>query len=664
MRAKRGAAVAGTDSVEFSHIATSIPPMTATTPPRRHSDSQPGAPKRREWHWLLAWCLACWAFGTASPAQAVYAIAQFGEPKYPQGFQHFDYVNPDAPKGGTLVLANPNRLTSFDKFNPFTLRGNAAPGLGMLFESLTTGSSDEVASAYGLLADDIRIAPDRLSVTFHINPRARFSNGDPVTADDVKYSFDTLKSPQAAPQFAVFYGEITRAVVVDPATIRFEFRQANRELPLIAGGIPVFSRKWGLTAGGTHVPFDQLAFQQPIGSGPYVIDHYDGGHTITYRRDPSYWGASLPVRVGTNNFERITYKLYADSTAKLEAFKAGEYDALVEYVSRNWVRRDVGKRFDNGELIKREFRQHNGAGMQGFVMNLRRPLFKDVRVREALDLAFDFEWLNRQLFFGAYTRLDSYFADSPQQATGMPTAGELAILDPLRAQLDPAVFGPMTVQPNTDPPGSLRANLLKARALLADAGWQYRDGALRNEKGQPFKFEILDDSGQSVATQPIAGAYIRNLRKLGIEADYRTVDFALIQKRYDTFDFDMTMLRYPEVQVAGTEELSRFGSKSADEQGSDNLMGLKSPAVDAILHTLVRAQTKDQLLDATHALDRVLMHGYYVVPQWYNATHRVAYARSLRYPQTLPLYYSAEDWIVSTWWFAPSSPSASQAATH
>ncbi len=612
---------------------------------------------------LLACCFGfLWMLGAATPAHAVYAIAQFGEPKYPQGFKHFDYVNPDAPKGGTLVLANPSRLTSFDKFNPFTLRGNPAPGIDMLFESLTTGSSDEAASAYGLLADDIRVAPDRLSVTFHVDPRARFSNGDPVTAEDVKFSFDTLKSPQAAPQFAVFYGEIARAVIVDPATIRFEFRQANRELPLIAGSMPIFSRKWGLNADGTRVPFDQLAFQQPIGSGAYLIDRYDGGHTITYRRDPSYWGASLPVRVGMHNFDRITYKLYADSTARLEAFKAGEYDALVEYIARNWARRDIGKRFDSGELVKREFRQHNGAGMQGFVMNLRRPLFRDVRVRQALDLAFDFEWLNRQLFFGAYTRLDSYFADSPQQAKDLPTPGERAILDPLRAQLDPAVFGPMTVQPNTDPPGSLRANLLKARALLAQAGWHYRDGALRNEKGQPFKFEILDDSGASMG--PIVTAYLHNLSKLGIQASYRTVDFALIQKRYDAFDFDMTSLRYPDVQVPGTEQVSRFGSKSADEQGSDNLMGLKSPAIDAILKTLVHAQTKDQLVDAARALDRVLMHAYYVVPQWFNASHRIAYARTLRYPATLPLYYSANEWIVSTWWFAPSARGGNQAVAH
>ncbi|PRD92839.1 extracellular solute-binding protein [Burkholderia contaminans] len=587
----------------------------------------------------------------ATAAHAAYAIAQYGEPKYPPGFKHFDYVNPDAPKGGTLVLANPNRLTSFDKFNPFTMRGNPAPGIDMLFESLATDSSDEPASAYGLLADDIDIAPDRRSVTFHLNPRARFSNGERVTADDVKFSFDTLKSKQAAPQFGAYFAEIAKAVVVDPATVRFEFRSANRELPLIAGGVPVFSRKWGLRADGSRIPFDQLAFEQPIGSGPYLIDHYDNGRTITYRRNPTYWGADLPVRVGTNNFERIVYKLYGDGVARLEAFKAGEYDVLVEYIARNWTRRDVGKRFDNGELVKREFRQHNGAGMQGFFMNLRRPLFRDVRVRQALDLAFDFEWLNRQLFYSAYTRMNSYFADTDLQATGTPGPGELKLLEPLRAQLDPAVFGPVVTQPNTNPPGSLRANLLKARALLAQAGWTYRDGALRNAKGEPFTFEILDDSG--AAMEGIVAAYQRNLAKLGIDARFRTADFALLQKRLDAFDYDMTTIRLPGVQVPGAEQYSRYASKFADEPGSDNFIGLKSPAVDALLHALGTAQTREDLLDATHALDRVLMHGYYAVPQWYSTTHRVAYKRTLAYPQTLPLYYSAEGWVVSTWWAKP-----------
>ncbi|HTR06533.1 MAG TPA: extracellular solute-binding protein [Paraburkholderia sp.] len=586
-------------------------------------------------------------------AHAVHAIAQYGEPKYPQGFAHFDYVNPDAPKGGTLVLANPDRLTSFDKFNPFTLRGNAAPGLGMLFESLTTGSLDEVASAYGLLADDIRIAPDGLSVTFHINPKARFSNGDPVTAEDVKFSLDTFKSRQSAPSMQAYFSDITRAVVVDPATIRFEFRANNRELPLIAGGMPVFSRKWGLRPDGSRIAFDQLAFEQPIGSGPYVIERYSNGRTITYKLDPNYWGKDLPVRVGTNNFERITYKLYSDDVARLEAFKAGEYDALVENVARNWVRRDVGKRFDSGELIKREFPQHNGTGMQGFVLNLRKPVFQDVRVRRALDLALDFQWLDRMLFYNQYRRIDSWFVNTDLQAKGLPTPGELALLEPWRKSLDPAVFGPPPVQPDTTPPGSLRANLLKARALLAEAGWTYRDGALRNAKGEPFVFEVLDDTSASAQWAPIMAQYTQALARLGIQVNYRSVDFALYQKRLDDFDFDMTTIKFPDVQVPGAEQVDRFGSKAADEPGSGNLLGLKSPPVDAILKALTQAQTLPQLLDATHALDRVLMHGYYVVPQWYSSTHRVAYKHTLAYPAKLPLYYGANDWIISTWWFKP-----------
>ncbi|NML29924.1 extracellular solute-binding protein [Paraburkholderia antibiotica] len=608
----------------------------------------------------LSTLLACASLLASLPAHAAHAIAQYGEPKYPAGFAHFDYVNPDAPKGGTLVLANPSRLTSFDKFNPFTLRGNAAPGLELMFESLAVGSADEVATVYGLLADDIVVAPDGLSVTFHINPRARFSNGDPVTADDVKFSLDTLKSPRAAPQYASIFSGIKRAVVVDPRTVRFEFVERNRELPLLAGSMPVFSRKWGMKPDGSRIPFDQLAFEKPIGSGPYLIESYDNGRNIAFKRDPNYWGAELPVRVGMNNFDRIVYKLYADNVARLEAFKAGEYDALVEYIARNWVRRDVGKKFDSGELIKRVFPQHNGTGMQGFILNTRRPLFQDVRVRRALDLALDFQWLNRQLFFNQYTRIDSYFANTEWQAKGLPSPGELALLEPFRGQLDPAVFGALPKQPDTDPPGSLRANLLQARDLLQQAGWTYRDGALRNDKGEPFRFEILDDSGSAGAMEPIVATFTRNLQKLGITATFRAADYAVYQKRLDAFDFDVTTIRMPDVQVPGQEQVNRFGSKAADTPGSDNAIGVKSPAVDAVLNALVHAQTREQLSDAAHALDRLLMHGYYVVPHWYSGTHRVAFKRGLAWPKTLPLYYGAEGWITSMWWY--EAPDASTPA--
>jgi microcin C transport system substrate-binding protein len=615
----------------------------------------PGSRSRRLAVCGTALALLCWSH----TAGAAYAIAQYGKPKYPPGFTHFDYVNPDAPKRGTLVLANPGRLSSFDKYNPYTLRGTAAPGVDTLFESLTIGSADEVSSAYGLLADDIQVAADGMSASFHINPLARFSNGDAVTAADVKYSFDTLVGPKAAPALRAYLGDIARAVVVAPLTIRFDFKRRAAELPLLAGSVPVFSRKWGLRPDGSRISFDQLAFEEPIGSGPYLIEHADNGRGITYRLDPRYWGTNLPVRRGTNNFQHLEYKLYGDGTARLEAFKAGEFDATVEYTARAWVRSYVGKRFADGEIVKGEFRQHNGTGMQGFVMNLRRPLFQDPRVRRALDLAFDFEWLNRQLFYDQYVRLDSYFANGDFAARGVPSAGELALLAPWRAQLSPAVFGPAQPQPSTKAPHSLRENLRAARSLLAEAGWTYRDGALRNAQGRPFVFEILDDSGSAMA--PVATPYIRNLQKLGITARFRTSDSAVLQKRLNTFDFDMTSIRYPDVQSPGAEEITRFGSAAAGEQGSDNLMGVRSPVVDALVAAVVNAHSREDLVVATRALDRVLMQGYYVVPHWYSITHRIAYRSTLAHPATLPLYYTAENWLTSMWWDALPAPTPAAA---
>ena len=592
--------------------------------------------------------ILCAALLLAAPAHAKYAIAQYGEPKYPQGFTHFDYVNPDAPRGGTLTLANPDRRTSFDKFNPFTLRGTAPPGvLGLMFETLGIGSADEPATVYGLLADDIAVAPDGASVTFHLNPAAHFNNGDPVMARDVKYSFDMLMSPQAAPGFKVLLADVKGVTVLDPRRVRFDFRRVSPDLPLLVASVPVFSSQWGVGADGKRKAFDALTFETPIASGPYLIESYDGGRRITFRRDPKYWGNDLPVRRGTYNFERIVYKLYSDDIVRLEGFKAGEFDAITEYRARSWVRSYVGKHFRDGELIKREFVHHNAAGMQGFILNLRRGLFRDVRVRQALDLALDFQWLNRQLFYNQYQRIYSYFTNSDLAARGMPSEAELKLLEPLRKSLDPAVFGPMVVQPTTTPPASLRENLRKARELLAQAGWTYRDGALRNAKGEPFEFEFLDDGG---AMGPVASAYARNLAKLGITLNFRTSDYALYQKRLEAFDFDMISLRYPDSQIPGTELLDRFGSHSADVEGSDNVIGLKDSAVDALMAALVRAQTYGDLVAAARALDRVLTHGYYIVPHWFSSTHRMAFKQYLRYPNTLPRYYTADGWLVSTWW--------------
>ncbi|HWT71079.1 MAG TPA: extracellular solute-binding protein, partial [Oxalicibacterium sp.] len=368
-------------------------------------------------------------------AWAAHAFSLYDTPKYPAGFTHFDYVNPDAPKGGDLYLANPDRRTSFDKFNPFSLKGVAAAGVAnLMFETLAVGSSDEIATMYGLLADDMQLAPDRMSMTFHLNPKAHFNNGDPVLAADVKYSFDTLIE-KGAPQFKSIYAEVKRCVVIDERTVRFDFKSLNHELPLIVGGTPVFSRKWA-----AGVSFDNIQLTPPIASGPYLIARYDTGRAITYQRDPHYWGTDLPTRKGMFNFAKIHYRFYKDDVARLEAFKAGEFDVVVEYSSKNWARSYTGPKFSDGRIIKRELKHSNGAGMQGFVMNLRRPQFQDPRVRQALGLALDFEWMNRQLFYGAYTRIYSFFNNSPMAATGMPSADELALLEPMRKQLDPAVF--------------------------------------------------------------------------------------------------------------------------------------------------------------------------------------------------------------------------------
>ena len=591
-------------------------------------------------------------------AQASQGIAQYGKPKYPDGFSHFDYVNPHAPRGGTLTLPNPGQRTSFDKFNPFTLRGVTAPGIELMFESLAEGSADEVSSVYGLLADDIQLAADRKSVTFHIRPEATFSDGSPVLAADVKYSFDMLMSSQAHPRYKTMYADVKDAVVLSAREVRFDFKNHNAELPIMVATLPIFSRNWGKKADGSMTPFDQLAFEAPIGSGPYIIESFKAGKSIVFKRNPNYWADHLSkplnVRVGFYNFERILYKLYSDDAVRLEAFKAGEFDALVEYRAKIWAKCYVGSKFNDGTLLKKAFLNHNGAGMQGFAMNLRRPIFQDPRVREALGYALDFEWLNRQLFFDQYSRINSYFTNSDLSANfdgpHMPTDAELRLLKSLKEKypqwVPDAVFGPMPAAPSTAPPDSLRQNLRKARALLAQAGWQYRDGALRNIRGEPFRFEMVEDGPFFLR---VISAYVRNLEKLGIQVDDRTSDFALHQKRMDDYDFDMTTIRFPDSQNPGNELWDRFGSQAAKEKGSDNVIGIQSPVVDALVNEITKAENREQLRAASRALDRVLWNSHYVIPQWYNPTHRIAFRKEMHYPDP-PLYYSAEPWVLQNWW--------------
>jgi microcin C transport system substrate-binding protein len=574
---------------------------------------------------------------------AAHAYSQFGDVKYPAGFRHFEWVNPDAPKGGDIDLVAPLRITNFDKFNPYTLKGSAPPGIGLVFESLLTGSMDEPTTAYGLLAEDVAVAADGLSATFRLNPAARFHDGTPVMAADVKHTFDTLMSKQAAPQYRVVFGDVQRAVVAGPRTVRFDFKRANAELPLMVGGLPVFSRAWG-----AGKPFDQVVMDVPIATGPYRIGRYNFGRDITYNRDPGYWARDLNVRRGRYNFDRITYKIYKDATAQTEAFKAGEFDYLRTFSAREWARTYVGKKFDSGELVKAELPFKNAGDFQGFLINTRREKFRDPRVREALGLAFDFEWLNRQMMYNSYTRVRGFFNNSDFEAKGMPGQDELKVLEPLRGKLPEKVFTePVPLPPSTNPPGSLRQNLLKARELLAQAGWTYRDGALRNAEDEPFTLEYLDSGGGERMMTP----YFQALAKLGIVGEYRRADFALLRKRLDVFDFDLTTVRIPGSEAPGAELLDRFGSQSADTEGSSNWMGVKDPAIDALVAQAVSSHTRPELVARLRALDRVLRHHYFVVPQFYSTTYRIAYrAGKFEQPKVMPQYYQAEDWVISTWW--------------
>ena len=601
--------------------------------------------------------VAClWAM--AFPVWAAHAYGQFGDVKYPPDFDHWDFVNPNAPKGGEISLVSPSRQSNYDKYNPFTLKGSAPAGLmGLVFETLLTSSLDEPTTAYGLLAEDITVAPDRLSATFRLRPQARFQNGDPVLAADVKYSFDKLVSEEAAPQFRTIFGDVRGVTVLGERTVRFDFRRANAELPLIAGSLPVFSRQWG-AVNGRPKPLDQIVTDIPIASGPYRIGKVDFGRDVTYERDPNYWARDLNVRRGMFNFDRITYRIYKDNTAQLEAFKAGEFDYIQAFIAREWARAYKGRPFDKGLLVRKELPNGNAGDFQGFLFNLRKPKFQDVRVREAIELAMDYEWMNRQLFYNAYTRVRGYFVGSDFEAQGMPGADELAVLRPLAKLLPARVFSEPVPQPpvtQLDPSSgeTLRDHLRRARDLLTAAGWTYRDGALRDAQGEPFTLEFLDNSG---SMGRVVTPYARNLEKLGFQVNYKIVDFAILQKRLDVFDFEIISDRIVGSEAPGVELLDRFGSRAADVEGSSNVLGLKDPAVDALLEQVVASQTRPQLVARLRALDRVLRHGHYCVPHWYSSVFRVAWrAGRFEQPAVTPRYYQPEGLITSVWWASPAN---------
>ena len=598
--------------------------------------------------------------GSSNSARWTHAYASFGEPKYPAGFAHFGYANPTAPKGGTLYLRNPDRRTSFDKFNEFTLQGNAPAGLSLLMlESLAVRSADEPQTMYGLLAEAMLVAPDKSSISFRLHPKARFSDGQPVTAVDVKYSFDSLSGPFAAPTYQEAFAGVERASIIDARTVRFDLKLRTDDMLLTLGTVlRIFSRRWAPGPDGNPKRFDQIVAEHPMASGPYTIAATESGRRIEFRRNPDYWARDLGVRRGFFNFDRIVYRYYLDESVAREAFKAGEFDLFREYSAPSWVRLHKGPKWDRGLIAKDLFETELGISLKAHNFNLRRPIFQDLRVREALGLCYDVDTLNR---YNAYKPVDSLFNNSEFAAQGLPSRGELKLLDPFRAELPREVFGPPYRAPRTGrDPLQLRRNLLKARELLRQAGWTLAaDGRLRNAKGEPFEIEYMDPGEPG-----FVAAWATSLGKLGITLRERNLDFALFQRRLEEFDFDLVTIVEGDFTLPDVAALkSLYGSAHADQNGSSNLRGVKSEAVDRLLQALADASTLQELRDAARALDRVVMWSHWQVPHLYAANERASYWNRFGMPAQRPRFFTLEEpnsamvaWALGTWWVRPSAP--------
>ena len=574
-----------------------------------------------------------------SECHAAHGISIDGKLKYPPDFKQFDYTSDQAQKGGALVLHD---LGSFDKMNPYTLKGSPPSGLdNLVFETLAAASLDEPFASYGLIAKDIELADDRLSVTYTIDENARFSDGTPITPEDVQFSLNIMKSEAAHPFYQAYLQDIKGSEILDNNRVRFDFARVNRELHLIASQVPIFSKKFY-----SKHPFDDPSMVPPIGSGPYVVDSVNPGKSITYKRNPDYWAINHPTRKGMFNFDTITFKYFRDQIVSVEAFKANEFDFMYINIAKQWARDLVGPKFESKQIMKEYLPHRNNQGMQGFVFNLRNPLFQDRRVRAALGMAFDFEWANNKLFFNEYTRSASYFSNSDLAAKNLPEGLELEYLSPFKDQLPPEVFTQQLTPFSTGPLNTLRDNLRNAKKILAEAGWTVQDGRLINKEGNSFDFEILL---VSPSFERVMAGYVNNLKKLGVNASYRTIDPALYIDRLNRFDFDMTVHVFGQSQSPGNEQRDYWHSSSADRNGSRNLIGIKDPVVDQLVEKIIYAETQEELAASCKALDRVLWYGYYVVPNWYVARHRVSYWNKFKRPETLPLYYNPNQALM-TWW--------------
>ena len=577
-------------------------------------------------------------------ADPVHALAMHGSPKYERNFDHFDYVNPNAPKGGSVRL---HAIGTFDTLNHLTLRGVPAVGLGGLYDTLLTASDDEAFTEYGLLAESIEMPEDRSRVAFTLRKEAQWHDGRPVTAEDVIFSLNTLKT-EGHPFYRAYYGSVMKAEKTGDRKVKFTFSGGeNRELPLIIGQMPILPKHYWKKR-----DFKKTTLSPPLGSGPYRIESFDPGRTITYARVPDYWGRDLSVNKGHNNFDVIHYDYYRDSTVALQAFKAGEYDFRQENIAKNWATAYNVPAVRKGLIKKENIPHEQPTGMQGFVFNTRRPYFKDRRVREALNYAFDFEWTNRNLFFGQYTRTTSFFSNSELASRGLPSPEEIKILDPFRDKLPEEVFNREYRPPVSDGKGNIRANLRKAFKLLNEAGWVIKNRKLVNPKtGTSFAFEILLNSP---SWERISLPFAKNLKRLGIDVRVRTVDTAQFQKRVEEFDFDMIVGLFGQSLSPGNEQRDFWGSAIADETGSRNTIGIKDPVVDALIELVIASPDRESLVHRTRALDRVLLWGHYVIPHWHLRVFRVAYWDKFGRPEVTPKYALG----FNTWWIDASKEAA------
>jgi microcin C transport system substrate-binding protein len=585
------------------------------------------------------------AFSQENGGTETHGLSSFGELKYPPDFKHFAYVNPTAPKGGTLAiqikqtLGNQN-FDTFNTLNVYVLRGDGAAGMSSTFDTLMSGSGDEPDALYGLVAKSVRISDDKLTYRFDLRPEARFHDGSKLTAKDVAFSLNLLKE-KGHPVFRALLLQMASAQAETDEVLRVQFTpQRSRDLHLIVAGLPIFSERYW-----QGKDFEASTLEAPLGSGPYKVSRFETGRYIEFERVSDYWAKDLPVNVGLNNFDRIRWEYFRDRTVAFEAFKNGTLNYNEEYTSRIWSTGYDFPAMREGKVKKEEISNDSPATIQGWYFNTRREAFKDPRIREAIGLAFDFEWTNANIMFGLFKRTTSYFENSDMKAVGMPSPEELALLEPFRAQLPGSVFGEPPVPPVSDGSGQDRRLLRRADELLREAGCKREGGVLKLPNGQPLRIEFLDSQP---ALQPHTQPFQANLKRLGIDAFSRIVDAAQYQRRMDEYDFDMASRNLVTGATPGDSLRVVYGSEAAKSPGSQNIAGISHPAVDALIETIATAKSRQELNIACRALDRVLRSGHYWVPMWFRASEWIAYWDQFSRPETKPRFASGAP---GTWWY-------------